>query len=215
MPKPHEKLASALDALKRLQDNGLQAIPGPKLSRADREALLRAGFIKEVIRGWYIPRRPDEADRDTTSWYASMREFIADYATERFGDRWHVNPEQSVLLRSGERTVPKQIQIWATEGTNQTVQLLNGCSLFIYKAVKLLPSSPAQDCGRLRLVELPAALVAASPTLFVQNPIAAQIALGSLPDASDLLRILLDGPHPSVAGRLAGGFRTIGRAALA
>ena len=83
------------------------------------------------------------------------------------------------------------------------------------KAAKLLPSSPVQDCGGLRLVELPAALVAASPTLFVQNPMAAQIALGSLPDASDLLRILLDGPHPSVAGRLAGGFRAIGRAALA
>jgi len=120
-----------------------------------------------------------------------------------------------VLLRSGERTVPKQVQIWATEGTNQTVQLLNGCSLFIYKALKLLSSAPAQDCGRLRLVELPAALVAASPTLFLQNPVAAQIALDALPDASDLLRILLGGPHPSVAGRLAGGLRAIGRAALA
>jgi hypothetical protein len=62
---------------------------------------------------------------------------------------------------------------------------------------------------------LPAALVASSPTLFVKNSIAAQIGLGSLPDASDLLRILLDGPHPLVAGRLAGGFRAIGRAALA
>lgn len=215
MPKPHEKLASALEALQRLQDGGLQAIPGPKLSRADRETLLRAGFLEEVIRGWYIPHRPDAADGDTTSWYAGMREFIADYATERFGDRWHVNPEQSVLLRSGERTLPNQVQIWATKGTNQTVQLLHGCSLFIYKAVKLLPATPAQDCGRLRLVELPAALVAASPTLFVQNPIAAQVALGSLPDASDLLRILLGGPHPSVAGRLAGGLRAIGRAAFA
>jgi Fic family protein len=215
VPKPREKLAAALEALKGLHESGLQAIPGPKLSRADREALLRAGFLKEVIRGWYIPRRPDEADGDTTAWYASMREFIADYAEERFGDRWHVNPEQSVLLRSGERTIPKQVQIWASEGTNQTVQLLHGCSLFIYKAAKLLPSSPVQECGGLRLVELPAALVAASPTLFVQSPMAAQIALGSLPDASDLLRILLDGPHPSVAGRLAAGFRAIGRVALA
>ena len=56
MPKPHEKLASALEALKGFQEGGLQAIPGLKLSRADREALLRAGFLKEVIRGWYIPR---------------------------------------------------------------------------------------------------------------------------------------------------------------
>ena len=215
MPKVHERLASALDALKGLQDGGLQAIPGAKLSRTDREALLRAGFLKEVIRGWYVLRRPDEAEGDSTPWYASMREFIAGYATQRFGDRWHVNPEQSVLLRSGERTIPKQVQIWATEGTNQTVALLHGCALFIYKAVKLLPSSPVKDCGGLRLAELPAALVAASATLFIQHPMAAQIALGSLPDASDLLRILLDGPHPSVAGRLAGGFRAIGRAALA
>jgi hypothetical protein len=177
--------------------------------------LLRAGFLKEVIRGWYIPRRPDEADADSTAWYASMREFIAGYAQERFGGRWHVNPEQSVLLRSGERTIPKQVQVWATEGTNQTVELLHGCSLFIYKAAKLLPSSPVQDCGGLRLVELPAALVAASPTLFLQHAMAAQIALASLPDVSDVLRILLDGPHPAVAGRVAGGFRAIGRQALA
>jgi hypothetical protein len=215
VPKPHEKLASALESLKGLQEGRLQAIPGPKLSRTDREALLRAGFLKEVIRGWYIPRRPDESDGDSTSWYASMREFIADYAQERFGDRWHVNPEQSVLLRSGERTIRSQVQIWATDGTNQSVELLHSCSLFIYKATKLLPSSPVQDCGELRLVELPSALVAASPTIFVQHAMAAQIALGSLRDVSDLLRILLDGPHPSVAGRLAGGFRAIGRETLA
>ena len=215
MPTPQERLAAALEALKGLQERGIQAIPGPELSRADREALLRAGLLKEVMRGWYIPTRPDEAKGDTTAWYASMREFIASYAQKRFGEGWHVNPEQSLLLRSGERTVPRQVQIWAAEGTNQTVELLHGCSLFIYKAAKLLPSSPAEDCGGLRLVELPAALVTASPTLFVQSPMAAQIAFGSLPDASDVLRILLDGPHPAVAGRLAGGFRAIGRAPMA
>jgi hypothetical protein len=208
-------LAGALGALKGLQERGIHAIPGTELSRGEREALLRAGFLKEVIRGWYIPTRPGEAEGDNTAWYASMREFIASYAQKRFGERWHVNPEQSILLRSGERTVPKQVQIWAAEGTNQTVQLLHGCSLFIYKAAKLLPSSPVEDCGRLRLVELPAALVTASPTLFAQHPIAAQIALGSLPDASEVLRILLDGSHPAVAGRLAGGFRAIGRTPIA
>jgi len=215
VPTQQERLASALRALKSLQERGIQAIPGPELSRADREVSLRAGFLKEVIRGWYTPTRPDEAKGETTAWYASMREFIASYARKRFGERWHVNPEQSLLLRSGERTVPKQVQIWAAEGTNQTVQLLDGCSLFIYKAAKLLPSSPVEDCGGLRLVELPPALVTASPTLFVQNPMAAQIALGSLPNASDVLRILLDGSHPAVAGRLAGGFRAIGRAPIA
>lgn len=215
MPTPQEKLVSALKTLKTLQKQGLQAIPGAALSRSDRQTLQRAGFLKEVIRGWYIPSRPDEAKGDTTAWYASMREFVAGYSLKRFRDRWHLNPEQSLLLRSGERTVPRQLQIWATEGTNQTVQLLHGCSLFIYRAPELLAASPVQDCGGLRLVELPHALVSASPTLFVQNPIAAQIALASLPDASDVLRLLLTGSHSAVAGRLAGAFRAIGRPALA
>jgi hypothetical protein len=215
MPSPQEKLAQALEALKALQERGLQAIPGTGLSRADREALQRGGFLKEVIRGWYIPSRPDEAEGDTTAWYASMREFIAGYSQERFGDRWHLNPEQSLLLRSGERTVPKQVQIWATDGTNQTVNLLDGCSLFIYRAPEFLASSRVADCGGLRLVELPAALVAASPTLFAQSPMAAQIALASLPDASDVLRILLAGSHSAAAGRLAGALRAIERPALA
>lgn len=215
MPSPQEKLGTALEALRILQQRGLQAIPGTELSRSNREALQRGGFLKEVIRGWYIPSRPDETAGDTTAWYASVREFVAGYARTRFEDRWHVNPEQSLLLCSGERTAPRQIQIWATEGTNQTVKLLHGCSLFIYRAPDLLASSPVQDCGGLRLVELPAALVAASPTLFVQSPMSAQIALASLPDASDVLRVLLAGSHPAVAGRLAGAFRAIGRPALA
>lgn len=215
MSVPKERLAAGLAAIKNLQDRGLQAIPGTELSRPDREALLRAGFLKEVIRGWYIPSRPDQTDGDTTAWYANMREFVAGYAQSRFGDDWHVNPEQSLLLRSGDRTIPKQLQIWSPKGANQTVQLLHGCSVFIYRAPKLLPSSPASDCGGLRLVELPSALVNAGPSLFAQQAIASQVALSSLPDASDLLRILLEGPHPSIAGRLAGAFRIVGRAALA
>ncbi len=215
MPHPQEKLAAALEALKTLQDQGFQAIPGKKLLRSDREALLRGGFLRKVVRGWYIPSRPDEAEGDTTAWYASMREFVAGYSRERFEDRWHVNPEQSLRFRSGEGSAPKQIQIWATRGTNQTLNLLYGCSLFVYCSPELLASSPVENCGGLRLVELPAALVAVSPTFFGQIPIAAQVALASLPDVSDILRILLAGSHPSVAGRLAGAFRAVGRPELA
>ena len=80
MVTPQQKLASALEALKALQDKGLQAIPGTALHRTHRQTLQRAGFLQEVIQGWYIPKRPDETDGDTTSWYASMREFVAGYA---------------------------------------------------------------------------------------------------------------------------------------
>ena len=211
---PH-RLAQALQSLKALQDKGLHAIPGSALSAQDRRTLLANGFLREVIKGWYIPARPDESAGETGPWYASVREFVAGYANERFGDQWHLNPEQSLLLRSAERSVPKQLQIWASAGTNQTLQLPHGSSLFIYKAPALLAASPADDCGGLRLVEMPDALVAASPALFGRNPLAIQLSLYSLRDVSDVLRRLLSGPHPVIAGRLAGAFRLIGKPALA
>jgi hypothetical protein len=144
-----------------------------------------------------------------------MRDFVASYAETRFKDKWHVNPEQSLMMLSGDRTIPKQLQLWALTGTNQTVPLPHDCSLFIYKAPRILPSRVAADYGGLRLVELPAALVAASPTLFQQAPMTGQIALASVPDSSGVLRILLEGPHPAIAARLAGAFSAIGRKPLA
>lgn len=49
------------------------------------------------------------------------------------------------------------------------------------------------------------------PGLFTQNPTDARTALAMVRDASDVLGILLEGGHSTVAGRLAGRFRNIGR----
>ena len=152
MPSPQQRLASALGALKTLQGRGRQAISGTALVRSDREALLRSGFLKQVVRGWYIATHPDDAQGDTTAWFAGMREFVVGYLRKRFGEHWHLNPEQSLLLRSGDRTIPRQLQVWASAGTNQTVNLLHGSSLFIYRAPLLhLPrrSTIAADCNSL------------------------------------------------------------------
>lgn len=70
--------------------------------------LLAGGFLKEVIRGWYIPSRPDEAPGDSTAWYASFWDFCAAYLAQRFGTEWCLSPEQSLSLHGGNRTVPAQ-----------------------------------------------------------------------------------------------------------
>jgi fido (protein-threonine AMPylation protein) len=67
----------------------------------------------------------------------------------------------------------------------------------------------------LRLFALPAGLVACSPRFFSQNPTDARTALAMIRDASDILPRLLEGGHTTVAGRLAGAFRNIGRARIA
>ena len=144
-----------------------------------------------------------------------MREFIAGYCTQRFGSGWHIGPEQSLLMQSGERSLPLQMQVWSPAAGNQALTLLHGTSLFLYKAPRLLPARPKEDAGGLRLVELESALVAVGPAFFTQQQLAATIALRSLPEASNLIRILLAGSHSVIAGRLAGALRALGRLEMA
>ncbi len=215
MAPPNQLLAKSLTLLAQLQQAGKRVLRGADLPRPDRERLLRAGYIHEVIRGWYLPSRPDEPAGSTAPWFAGMREFIAGYCQERFGEEWHVSPDQSLMLRSGDRSLPRQMQVWAGQATNQPVKLPHGCSLFLYKPPRLCAASESPAAGGLRLAETPAALLAVGPAFFAQQPMAARIALASVEDPSDLLRPLLDGGHVHIAGRLAGAMRAIGRAEVA
>jgi fido (protein-threonine AMPylation protein) len=67
----------------------------------------------------------------------------------------------------------------------------------------------------LRLFSPAAALVRVAESFFSRNPVETQVVLASLGDASDLLRLLLNGGHSAKAGYLAGAFRQTGRPALA
>jgi len=59
------------------------------------------------------------------------------------------------------------------------------------------------------------ALIECSPTTFSRNSIDSRTALSMVSDASEVLRILLEGGRSTVAGRLAGAFRNIGRTRIA
>lgn len=67
----------------------------------------------------------------------------------------------------------------------------------------------------LILSSLPASLVFSGPGLFANNPTEARTALAMIADASDVLAILLAGGHSTIAGRLSGAFRNIGRERIA
>ena len=67
MATPAVKLATSLEILKQLQDRGLVAIRGSDMTRIHREQLLKNGFINEVMKGLYIPTRPDELAGESTA----------------------------------------------------------------------------------------------------------------------------------------------------
>lgn len=100
MAAPSEKLAESLSVLKALQDQAQVAIRASELTRTHRERLQKSGFIREVMKGWYMPSRPDEPTGESTSWYTSFWGFCAAYLNERFGNGWCLSPEQSLSLHT-------------------------------------------------------------------------------------------------------------------
>ena len=215
MAKPNEKLAASLVQLKNLQKGGRRVFRSNELTRIHRERLLRNGFIQEVMKDWLISSNPDTNPGDTTSWFASFWEFCVSYCTARFGDAWHLSPEQSLLLHAERTAIPRQIIIYTPNGTNNTVELLFGTSLYDLKQKDKPADENVTTRDGLKLFVPEAALVKVTEAFFVRYPVEAQIVLSGVCDAGDVLGRLLTGGHSAVAGRLAGAFRRIGRAAMA
>ncbi|MGH7404423.1 MAG: Fic family protein [Candidatus Methylomirabilales bacterium] len=214
MTRPQEKLAESLKALKELQERGVVAVRSAHLTRAHRERLLRNGFLHEVMKGWYIPARPDGAAGESTAWYAAFWAFCAAYLNERFGTEWSLSPEQSLSLHVGNWAVPRQLLVRSPKARNRVTPLPHETSLLDVRAA-LPAKGQREEKEGLRLFSVPAALIACAPGYFSQKAIDARAALAMVRDASDVLALLLDGGHSAVAGRLAGAFRNIGRARMA
>lgn len=215
MAKLSERLASSLTILKDLQELEKIAVKSSDLSRTHRERLVRSGFLKEVMRGWYIPTRPDEPAGESTSWYTSFWNFCVAYLNSRFGKEWSLSPEQSVILHAGNRTVPKHLLVRAPLARNQTTSLPFDTSIFETRARMAEEGELETDTHGLRLFSIESALMYCPEPFFRNNPVDARAALGTFQDGTALLRRLLDGGHTVVAGRLAGAFRNIGRDVLA
>src|SRR5665647_1253931 len=127
------KLVAALSYVKDLQDHGRKVFRGSELDK-HRGILLQNGYIKELLKGWYIFSFPIDHAGDTTIWNATWKEFISVYCNHRFGIDWHLSPEQSLFLHSRNTLAPKQIIAYAKTGQNNTTGLKNGASVFDYKA---------------------------------------------------------------------------------
>ena len=215
MNTPQEKLANSLDILKALQSKGRRVFRSVEIGRAHRERLLQNGFLREVIKGWLISTGPQTNERDTTPWYASFWEFCAIYCRERFDAQWHLSPEQSLLLHAEATAIPPQVVIYSPKGTNNTVQLLFGTSLYDLKQKQMPPPEDLVEKNGLHLYAPGTALIKVPEAFFQRSPIEAQVALATTKDISAILGRLLDGGHSAVAGRLAGAFRRAGRPSFA
>jgi hypothetical protein len=210
MATPPHKLAQSLEALRALQTpEGAWAIRARDLSRTHRERLLANGFLQEVMKGWFIPTRPEEVKGESTAWYASFWRFCAAYLKARFRTQWCLSPEPSLSLYAGNWTVPRQLAVRSPRAGNKVTQLPHGTSLLELRLALPVAADRKQEHG-LRLFSVEAALLACSPNYFSRNATDVRAVLPMIRDASGLLARLLEGGHTVIAGRLAGAFRNIG-----
>jgi fido (protein-threonine AMPylation protein) len=215
MATPNEKLAESLDVLKSLQTGGRRVFKSDDFSRVHRKRLLANGFLLDVMKGWLISSSPGTREGDSTPWYASFWEFCGRYCAERFAEEWYLSPEQSLWLQ-GERTViPEQVVVNSPRGTNNKIELPFHTSLYDLKVSAMPPGENLVIRDGLRLFSAAASLVGVGESFFARNPVESQVVMASLGDASDVLRLLLDGGNSTKAGYLAGAFRRIGRAEMA
>ncbi|MBL4837625.1 MAG: Fic family protein [Kordiimonadaceae bacterium] len=214
MATPSEKLASSLEALKILQDNGAVAIRSADLSRTHRERLMKNGFLQEVMKGWYIPAHPNDVAGESTAWYASYWGFCSSYLAHRFGDDWCLSPEQSLQIHASNMQVPKQLLVRSLKARNKITALPYDTSFYDVKAT-MPKAKDIETKEGLRLFPLAASLIACSPSYYRQCPTELRTALALVKNSADILGLLLEGQHSTVAGRLAGAFRNIGHGRIA
>jgi hypothetical protein len=198
------KLSEALKNLKKLQDKHHGVIESKDLADSQRALLLKTGFIRSVMKGWYICSNPSDHDGDSTAWYANYWAFLSGYLTKRFGKRYCLNAEASLLLHSGSTAIPKQITIVSKGGGTSIVKLPFDTSLVIYQDEKRVSKTRTEIQG-LQVLPIAEALCMVGPQFFISHPMEAEIGLALVRDPSELLATLLMGNClPTAAARLAG-----------
>ena len=215
MATPNENLAASLKVLADLQRDARRVFKSDELTPIHRRRLLKNGFIQEVMKGWVISSSPHASDGDSTPWYASFWEFCDRYCEARFGTEWHLTPEQSLILHAENTVIPPQVIVATPSGTNNKLALPFGTSLYDLKEPGMPAASALEARDNLRIFSPPAALVRVSEGFLQRHALESRIVLRSIGDAADILRHLLEGGHPYVAGRLAGAFRNCDRAEIA
>jgi fido (protein-threonine AMPylation protein) len=215
MTSPSEKLAQSLEALHAAQQaRGAAVIRARDISRTHRERLVANGFLRQVIKGWYIPTRPDEVKGESTAWYACYWAFVTTYFESRFGSLWSLAPEQSLALHSGNWTVPGQLVVRSPRADNKVLPTPHGTSLLSIRSA-LPVAAEQQRLQALRVFSVESALLACSSAWYATHPTDVRAALATIGEPSTLIAHLLQGGHSVVAGRLAGALRNGGRDVMA
>lgn len=205
------KLANALTALHTVVGADGGVVKGSQLPNAARALLVKKGFLREILKGWYFVADPFSEPGDTTPFYANFWDYLSSYLKDRFGSDYRLNAEQSVMRHAFCNTVPAQVSVMVRRKMSQMQPLIHGHSIAIYPDTEAGGASVLVD--GLRCMPLIESLVKTPPRTYRQNPKEIQIALGTLDDPA-ALAAMVDTNATGVA-RVVAALEAVGRQQLA
>jgi len=206
MANAREQLAISLDLLHKVAKNGI--VRSSELSRGDRERLQKHGFLEEVMKGWLIVTNPEVPKGSTISWYVLFWPFIRRYLNDRFGNDYCLSPEASLKLHTGSTVIPQQLIVITRKKGVQRIELPHGTSLLLYEDTGRFPENRMNQ-ENIWIMDLPSALSRVQPVFFKNYPFDVEIALRMVKDLFALTKVLVQGGHSAIAGRLAGAYRAL------
>lgn len=181
------------------------------LQRADRERLVGAGFLIEIIRGWYL-LATSYNDAGSTAWYGGYWPFLKVYLEDRFGAGGYcLSAESSINVYSGDTRIQKQLLVITTKATNSLTELPHKTSIF-FRTTKDDLSKYIKKINGVNVMSLEYALSTLTAQYFVSYPENVEIALnlkGISP--ATITRALMDLNSVTSAERTVGAFKYLGK----
>jgi len=208
---PHELLASSIRELRGITEEGtISVLKSDALSRVHRGRLVSAGFIEPIVNGWLaVNSRPSDRRRVDATWSTVYWEFVQRYLEDRFGQTWAVSAETSIALWAENWSIAPQIVIRSPQANNQVLQMPGNTSVFMLRV-------PAVDVselhGGMRVLPKEDAVINLSKNSWNAASTDIIAVLGSIRGYTSLVRVLLANRKSTIAGRVAGALRHLGRA---
>ena len=197
-----------------VKEVGCPIIRSEQMRRADRELLVRTKWLFEIIKGWYLFKKPDAPLGESVLWYANFWDFLRIYLHHHLGDLYCLSAECSLDLHTKNPTVPNQVIVIGSKNRSAPQELPFQTSVYIYADPSNIPEEKTQMSG-LWIMQLPYALCKVSSTYFQKNPKEAEIALRLITNYTELLEVFLKYNFKAAAERLIGAYRFLGNEEMA
>ncbi len=188
---PRQKLARALEELHSVLGSDRGVVRGQQLTNANRVLLLKSGYLREILKGWYFVSDPTAEQGDTTPFFANFWEYLARYLGERFDTGYCLTAEHSLLRHAQYTVIPKTVNVVLQSNQSQVQELAFGHTIAMFPGKSAFPTAAQTvDIHGLRCMSIPLSLVNLPPRHFTAYGREVQIVMSQLQDPGALAALV-------------------------